>query len=156
MTNPSVAVDIRPKVKSGRHLQKPRQIPVIAEVNLFNIANAMREVEAIIQSEEPDRVMSRFQLWSPLFNRDAVSESLARYERLMSLMLETSELINWQATPESLPANPIIFTALPVSLTTSLMAKLDQQPTFLNCTQWSVHQLPVLARASILESLTSN
>jgi hypothetical protein len=156
MRNPSVVVDFRPKVKAERHLQKPRQTPVIAEVNLFNIANAMREVEAIIQSEEPDRVMSRYQLWSPLFNRDAASESLARYERLVSLMLETSEHINWESSPDNLPAHPIIFTALPVSLTTSLMAKLEQQPSFLNCTQWSLHQLPVLARASILDSLTSN
>jgi hypothetical protein len=156
MTNPSVAVDFRPNVKAGRHLQKPRQNPVIAEVNLFNIANAMREVEAIIQSEEPDRVMSRFQLWSPLFNRDAASESSARYERLISLMLATSEHINWQPTPATLQQSPIIFTALPVSLTTSLMAKLDQQPSFLNYTQWSLHQLPVLARASILDSFTSN
>ncbi len=62
MPTPSVVINSGPKEKSGRHLQKPRQIPVIAEVNLFNIANAMREIEAIIQSEEPDRVMSRYQL----------------------------------------------------------------------------------------------
>jgi hypothetical protein len=156
MSTPSVAINSRPKEKAGRHLQKPRPTPVIAEVNLFNIANAMREVEVIIQSEEPDRVMSRFQLWSPLFNRDAANESSARYERLMSLMLETSQHINWQATPENLPTHPIIFTALPVSLTTSLMAKLEQQPSYFNGTQWSLHPLPVLARAAILDSLTNN
>jgi hypothetical protein len=139
----------------GHKVLQPLQRPVIAEVNLFDISPVMRHIESVIQLQEPDRVISRFQLWAPLFNNDSALESAERYERLIDLVMVNVALFNWHPSPANLAKDPIIFTALPLSLTENLIEKLENKPSFLVDSRWSLHQLSLLARASILDDLTS-
>jgi hypothetical protein len=139
----------------GHKVLQPLQRPVIAEVNLFDISPVMRHIESVIQLQEPDRVISRFKLWAPLFNNDSALESAERYERLIDLVMANVALLNWHPSPANLAKDPIIFTALPLSLTENLIEKLENKPSFLVDSRWSLHQLSLLARASILDDLTS-
>jgi hypothetical protein len=134
----------------------PIQKPIIVEVNLIDIGPAMRHIESVIQQLEPDRVRSRFQLWSPLFNNDAALESVERYEQLISLMHSATELMHWLPPPLCDSSEPILFTALPLSLTQDLVSRMSFKPILLTSTAWSIPQLPMLARASILDGLTGN
>jgi hypothetical protein len=129
--------------------------PVIAELNLFDICPVMRHVENLIQLQEPDRVISRFRLWAPLFNNDSALESTERYEQLIGLVRTHIALSKWHASPAGLAQDPIIFSALPPSLTREIIEKLTNKPSFLSDSRWSLHQLSVVARASILDDLTS-
>jgi hypothetical protein len=64
------------------------------------------------------------------------------------------ELIEWHPAPVNVTINPVIFTALPMTLTQSLLEKLSGKPAFMMGTHWSLRQLPVLARASIPDEVT--
>ncbi len=75
----------KPKQLVGRSELRPIQRPIIAELNVFNIGPAMRYIESLIQLQEPDRVISRFQLWAPLFNSSSALECSERYVQLLDL-----------------------------------------------------------------------
>jgi hypothetical protein len=159
------AENIRPTAISRQALDKstlttrpslrvlqPLQRPIIAEIDLFNMADFMDRIELMIRSIEGYRAMSKFKLWEPVFSDYASMREPVLFGQLTSLMEEQSGVqLQWLKTSVPTHSDPIIFTALSLPLCQKLLDHSERGPEFLFTSRWSLHSLPTLARQSILD-----
>jgi hypothetical protein len=131
---------------------QPLQRPIIAEVDLFDMAEFMDRLELTIRQADGYRSVSKFKLWEPLFSDDAAMRAPDLYEALLKLIEEKHHThLRWSKSSVPTHSDPIIFTALPLALCQTLINETETGPEFLFTSRWSLHALPVLARQSILD-----
>jgi hypothetical protein len=150
LAQPGSTLTTRPSL----HVLQPLQRPIIAEIDLFDMAEFMDCIELTLRQAEGYRAMSKFKLWEPLFSDYAAVHEPDLYKSLFMLIEENhSTHLRWSKASFPTHSDPMIFTALPVVLCRSLLGQTERGPEYLFTSRWSLHALPTLARQSILDDL---
>jgi hypothetical protein len=144
----------RPTLTSRPSLRvlQPLQRPIIAEIDLFDMADFMDRVELAVRSIDGYRAISKFKLWEPLFSDNAAMREPDLLGHLTRLIEQHSgDQLQWLRASVPTHSDPIIFTALSLPLCQKLLDQGERGPKFLFTSRWSLHALPTLARQSILD-----
>jgi hypothetical protein len=131
---------------------QPLQRPIIAEIDLFDMAELMDRIEPLVRGIDGNRAISKFKLWEPMFCDLAAMREPVLFEQITRLVEAYSgDQLQWQRASVPTHSDPIIFTALPLPLCQKILDHCESGPEFLFTSRWSLHALPTLARQSILD-----